>query len=163
MRARAVQGCVPRGKDDPSANKQRCTRLYRTFAVGRRPSNRFRANRSIALVGAVGLPRPLRERSFPRAEAPGRIPENRPQDGFLDGIPPHRFESPRAGVFPSPVPAWTGQVALVGAVGLEPTRPKSEDFKSPAYAISPRSRMHGHALGAQVFMIAKAVFARAKP
>jgi len=23
----------------------------------------------------------------------GRIPKNRPPDGFLNGIPPHRFES----------------------------------------------------------------------
>ena len=28
----------------------------------------------------------------PQAKAFGRIPKNRPLGGFLDGIPPHRFE-----------------------------------------------------------------------
>ena len=30
---------------------------------------------------------------IPQAKAFGRIPKNRPLGGFLDGIPPHRFES----------------------------------------------------------------------
>ncbi len=49
-----------------------------------------------------------------------------------------------------------GLIAVVGAVGLEPTIPKAEDFKSPAYANSatppcresvPRCAAHGHVLG----------------
>ena len=60
----------------------------------------------------------------PQAKAFGRIPKNRPLGGFLDGIPPHRFE-PRsvlenkktAGAFASAVKF------LERTTGLEPATP----------------------------------------
>ena len=42
-----------------------------------------------------GIPVRASRDQTPQAEAFGRIPKNCPLGSFLDGIPPHRFESPQ--------------------------------------------------------------------
>ena len=48
-------------------------------------------------LAALRAPRALglkpSDNQAPQAEAFGRVPETRPLGSFLDGIPPHRFES----------------------------------------------------------------------
>ena len=42
-----------------------------------------------------GIPGRAARAPNPQAKAFGRIPKNCPLGSFLDGIPPHRFESPQ--------------------------------------------------------------------
>ncbi len=61
--------------------------------------------------------------------------ENAPLGRFLDGFPPHRFESLQRALHRQANGVAT-KPNLVGAVGLEPTYPKMADFKSAASANS---------------------------
>ena len=60
---------------------------------------------------------------IPQAKAFGRIPKNRPLGGFLDGIPPHRFE-PRNVLENKTAEALASTaVFLERTTGLEPATP----------------------------------------
>ena len=86
------------------------------------------------LVGAVGLRFASRNIGFALKRS-ARMPENSALRCFLDGIPPHRFESTQHARTRR---AYLAAMLffLVGAVGLEPTFPKEADFKSAASANS---------------------------
>ena len=53
---------------------------------------------SMHLAESGGVPRPFRGRSASRAKALERIAKNRPLGGFLNAIPPQRFESLYPGI-----------------------------------------------------------------
>ena len=114
-----------------------------------RRRDRYRAGRGGGTPRAAPPPAP---RFGP--QRPSRAPlEN---GAAVSSAPrPLGFESPQCAQNHNG-PVAGADIALVGAVGLEPTIPKAEDFKSPAYANSatppcresvPRCASHGHVLG----------------
>ncbi len=105
------------------------------------------------MVGAVGL-RLRGAKPTPQAEAFGRIPKNCPLGSFLDGIPPHRFESLRTQSKTRQKAIQSCCSYLVGAVGLEPTSLAAADFKSAAYANSATLPRCTFVSMAQCFIIA---------
>ena len=90
-----------------------------------------------------GIPGRAARAPNPQAKAFGRIPKNCPLGSFLDGIPPHRFESPQPGKKPkqarqSPdlqysMVAWRGFEPPISA--LRGRRPKPLDDQAMCASI----------------------------
>ena len=68
-----------------------------------------------------GIPVRASRDQTPQAKAFGRIPKNCPPGSFLDGIPPHRFESPQPDKKPKQARQSPGlQYSMVAWRGFEP-------------------------------------------
>ena len=128
---------------------------FESHALGTKKKGPIAGSLFNQVVGDEGCPRAAGAARAPlRARRPSRAPlEN---GAAVSSAPrPLGFESPQCAQNHNGPVAGT-DIALVGAVGLEPTIPKAEDFKSPAYANSatppcresvPRCAAHGHVLG----------------
>ena len=73
---------------------------------------------SMHLAESWGFPRPLRGRFASRAKALERIAKNRPLGGFLNAIPPQRFESLYPGIKNRSRHRWTRSISSGGELGI---------------------------------------------
>ena len=101
QRQRAEAGChrLPRRMAKrTSVRAEPCTRDKMGVPGFRAASGRLKRKSAVRQNGAIktgadnGAHGRASRAPTPQAKAFGRIPKNRPLGGFLDGIPPHRFE-----------------------------------------------------------------------